>query len=222
VIVSGLCFALKNVLVTVSAIWPRGHGQRARRCAGAMAMPCWPVLGSAGCAPSQVWSPPLHVVCAYCRATHKVAPCFPYHLAPPCSKRSQLLTSPTLPLVVHTLYSCGVCDGFSRVNLNVHVLCFSACCSDLAKSINNWYLNKYTHFISGVDDSYIVSCLSSGSKYHSLLISKSGCAKMISYFKYNYLVTNILSKAHSNYSYVASLNYQAYHYDFCYYVVSHV
>jgi hypothetical protein len=142
VIISSFCSTLKSVLVTVSVIWPRGHGHRTRGCAAggglnAVAVPRWPALGLAGCAPSQVWPPPLRVVCAYCQVAHRAAPCFPYHLAPPCSERSQPLTSPTSSIVVHALYSYGVCDAFRRVNLSVYVLCFSACCSCLAKSINN-------------------------------------------------------------------------------------
>jgi hypothetical protein len=45
--------------------------------------------------------------------------------------------SADLALDAHALYSCGVCDAFRRVNSIVPVLCFSACCNSLAKSINN-------------------------------------------------------------------------------------
>jgi hypothetical protein len=142
VIVSSFCFALKSMLVTISAVWPCGHGHRARGCAAggglsAVAVPRWPALGSANYAPSQVWLPPLCVVCAYCRVAHRATPCFPYHFALPCRERSLPLTSPTSPLVVHALYSYGVCDAFRRVSLTVPVLCFSGCCRCLAKSINN-------------------------------------------------------------------------------------
>jgi hypothetical protein len=150
VIVRSFCFALKSVLATVSAVWPHGHGHRARGCAAGgrlstVAVPRWLALGSASCAPNQVWRPPLHVMCAYCWVTHRAAPCFSYHVALPCSEGSQLLTSPTSPLVTHALYSYGVCDAFRHVNLTLTVLCFSACCSCLAKSINNRYLNRYAN-----------------------------------------------------------------------------
>jgi hypothetical protein len=139
---SSFCFTLKSVLVTVSAIWPHGHGHRACGCAAggglsAVVVSRCPALGLAGCALDQVWPPSLRVVCAYCRVAHRAAPCFPYHFAPPYSERSQPLISPISPVVAHALYSCGVCDVFRRVNLTGPVLCFSACCSCLAKSINN-------------------------------------------------------------------------------------
>jgi hypothetical protein len=142
VIVSSLCFAFKKHACHRFgrlALWPRSPCARVRCRWQAQRRGCarWPALGSAGCAPCQVWPPPLRVMCAYCRVTHRAAPCFPYHFAPPCSERSQPLTLTTSPQVPHALYSCGVCDVFRRVNLTVSALCFSACCSCLAKSINN-------------------------------------------------------------------------------------
>jgi hypothetical protein len=115
-IVSSFCFALKSVIVNISAVWPRGHGHHVRGCTvggglSAVAVPCWPALGLAGCTLSQVWPPPLRVGRAYCRVMHRATPCFPYHLAPPCSERSQPLTSPT-----SALHSCDVCNAFRRVN----------------------------------------------------------------------------------------------------------
>ena len=50
---------------------------------------------SAAYAPGQAWPPPPHVVRTYCQVMHRAALCLPYHLAPPCSVRSQQFTSPT-------------------------------------------------------------------------------------------------------------------------------
>jgi hypothetical protein len=131
-IVSSFCFALKSMLVTVSAVWPRGHSHRTR-----LAVPAgqpWGRLAArqARCGCHRFAS------CVYCRVAHRAALSSPsHHLAPPCSELSQPLTSSTSPLVTYALYSKSVCDAFRRVNLIMHVLCFSACCSYLIKSINN-------------------------------------------------------------------------------------
>jgi hypothetical protein len=99
-IVSSLCFTLKSMLVTVSAVWSRGHGHHVCGCAAggglsAVAVPRWLALGSAGCAPSQVWPPLLCVVCAYCQVVPGLHPAFPTTLPRPVA--SNLSRSPHLP-----------------------------------------------------------------------------------------------------------------------------
>ena len=61
-----------------------------------MGQPWW----SAAYAPGQAWPPPPHVVRTYCQVMHRAALCLPYHLASPCSARSQPLTLPTQLLLV--------------------------------------------------------------------------------------------------------------------------
>ena len=50
--------------------------------------------------PGLAWPPTPHATCMYCQVTHRTALCLPYHLASPCSVRSQPLTSPTPLLLV--------------------------------------------------------------------------------------------------------------------------